>query len=151
MQLRECMTGNLRCADPSASMTDVARMMRETNVGCVPVCEGDRIQGILTDRDIAVRCVAEGHNPNQCRASGHMTREVVTASPTMSVEEALDLMARHQVRRLPVVENNHIVGIVSLGDLAVESGQAQRVGASLNRISLPIHQTEGGRPKVAAA
>lgn len=151
MQVQGAMTSALRNVTPASSLTEVARIMRADNVGCVPVCEGDRVLGIITDRDLAVRCMAEGLNPNDCKAGDFMSREVVAVSPQTSVEEALNIMGQRQIRRLPVLEDNRLVGLISLGDLAVESNLPQAVVATLISISQPIHQTEGGRPRAAAA
>lgn len=151
MRIRDVMTEDLRCAAPSDTLQDVARLMREINVGTAPVCEGDRLIGLITDRDIVVRCVAEGQTPKDCRVTDYMSKDLVTATPDMSTDEAMHLMSEHQIRRLPVVENGKLVGIVSLGDLAVESKGVddKEIKEGLKTISQPIHQTEGGMLKAA--
>ena len=99
MKLHEVMTANLQCISPSSGLIEAAQMMRDADVGSIPVCEGDRIVGIITDRDMAIRCIAEGDNPMECVVSDHMTEDVVTANPYTDTEEALELMTSRQVRR----------------------------------------------------
>jgi CBS domain-containing protein len=100
----------------------------------VPVVENGRPVGVVTDRDIVVRAVADGDQPNQSVRDIISTR-LVSVSPDMSTQEASELMSEHQVRRLRVVENDHLVGIVSIGDLAVKEGRDRRVGDTLQSIS----------------
>ncbi|MEX2598871.1 MAG: CBS domain-containing protein [Dehalococcoidia bacterium] len=153
MELREVMTTDVRCAEPTATMEAAARMMAELNVGSIPICNGDSLLGIITDRDITIRCVAQGQDPRQCRVADHMSKDVVVGDPSMSVEEALRLMSTGQIRRLPIIEgeNGRLVGMVSLGDLSVETDGDAGVAASLEDISQPVHQTDGGEPKASAA
>ncbi len=151
MNVRDIMTEEVRSASPADSLVDVARMMRDLNVGTIPLCEDERLIGLITDRDIVVRCVADGHDLDACTARDFMSTDLVTITPDTSTDEAMQLMAKHQIRRLPVVEGNRLVGIVSLGDLAVESRgvDSQEIKEGLKDISLPIHQTEGGIAKAA--
>jgi CBS domain-containing protein len=119
-KVRDLMTENPTCASPSQSLVEAARMMRDEDVGSLPVCEDDRVIGIVTDRDIVVRAVAEGMHPEEAVLAQVASKELVTLSPDASMDEAVELMRSRAVRRLPVVEDGRPVGIVTLGDLAVE-------------------------------
>ena len=138
MNIRDVMTSNPRTVSPSDSIQNAARIMRDEDTGVVPVVDNGRPVGIVTDRDIVVRAVAEGelNRPIRDIVSG----EVVTARPDMSTKEAAKLMSEHQVRRLPVVENNRLVGIVSIGDLAVKDGDDRRMGDALEDISQGVKE-----------
>ena len=133
MIIRDVMTPNPRCVAPQESIQQAARIMRDEDTGVVPVVENGRPIGLVTDRDIVVRAVAEGelNRPVREIVTGH----VVVARPDMSTQEAAELMGTHQIRRLPVVENDRLVGIVSIGDLAVKEGKDRRVGDALQQIS----------------
>jgi CBS domain-containing protein len=133
MDIRDVMTPNPRCVSASAPLREVAQVMRDEDTGAVPIVDNGRPIGIITDRDIVLRAVAEGNIQRQARDLA--TGDLVTISPDTSTKEAADLMARHQVRRLPVVEQERIVGIVSLGDLAVREGKESRMGETLEEIS----------------
>ena len=126
MNIREVMTPNPQCVSPGDSIQNAARIMRDCDTGAVPVVDNGRPVGIVTDRDIVVRAVADGGLDRAVREI--VTADVVCVTPEMSTHEAADLMSEHQVRRLPVVENNRVVGIVSLGDLAVKEAKDKRVG-----------------------
>jgi len=134
MNIRDVMTPNPRTLTPNDSIQSAARIMRDEDTGAIPVVENGRAVGMLTDRDIVVRAVADGAQLDR------PLREIVTAgvvavTPEMSTREASELMSEHQVRRLPVVENDQLVGIVSIGDLAVKEGKDKRTGDTLQDIS----------------
>jgi CBS domain-containing protein len=134
MNIREVMTPNPRTVTPDESIQNAARIMRDEDTGVVPVVENGRAIGVVTDRDIVVRAVADGgqmDRPVREICSG----TIVAATPDMSTREAAQLMSDHQVRRLPVVENERLVGIVSIGDLAVKEGKDGRTGDTLQSIS----------------
>jgi CBS domain-containing protein len=115
------MTTDPRTVDTDDSIQDAARVMRDGDVGDALVAKGGQVKGIVTDRDIAVRCVAEGKDPSGTPVSEVYTSNVVTLSPDQSVDEAIKLMRQNDVRRLPVVDGDgRPIGIVSLGDLAVD-------------------------------
>ena len=133
MHIRDVMTPNPTCVSPDDTIQNAARIMRDEDTGAVPVVENGRPVGIVTDRDIVVRAVAEDQLGRPIRDI--VTGNIVSARPDMSTREAAELMSEHQVRRLPVVENDHLVGIVSLGDLAVKEGRDSRVGDALQHIS----------------
>lgn len=137
MQLREIMTKNVSAVDRNASIQEAARIMKEQNVGVVPVCESDKIVGMVTDRDIVIRSVVEGKQPSSVTCEQIMSTAPVVGNPNMDVHEAAKIMADHQIRRLPVVENGRLMGIVALGDLAVENNFVDEAGDALNDISKP--------------
>ena len=117
--VREVMTSKLCSIDTDKPVAYAAKMMRDEDVGIAPIVEGDRLVGVLTDRDIAVRVVAEGRDPEQVKVTEVASRDVVTLDPQQDLDEALRLMARHQVRRLPVVEEDgRLVGVVAQADVA---------------------------------
>jgi CBS domain-containing protein len=134
MNIRDVMTHNPRTVSPQDSIQNAARIMRDEDTGVVPVVDNGKPVGVITDRDIVVRAVAEGGQLNR-PVRDIVTSELVAATPDMSVSEATELMSAHQVRRLPVVENNRLVGIVSIGDIAVKEGKDSRVGDALQHIS----------------
>ena len=134
MNIRDVMTHNPRTVSPQDSIQSAARIMRDEDTGVVPVVDNGKPVGVITDRDIVVRAVAEGSQLNR-PVRDIVTNELVAATPDMSVSEATELMSAHQVRRLPVVENNRLVGIVSIGDIAVKEGKDSRVGDALQHIS----------------
>jgi CBS domain-containing protein len=134
MIIRDVMTPNPRTVSPQDSIQNAARIMRDEDTGVVPVVDNGKPVGVITDRDIVVRAVAEGGQLNR-PVRDIVTNELVAATPDMSVSEATELMSAHQVRRLPVVENNRLVGIVSIGDIAVKEGKDSRVGDALQHIS----------------
>ena len=138
MNLRDVMPPNPQTVSPEASIRDAARLMRDNDTGAVPVVENGRPLGIVTDRDIVVRAVAEGDLNRRVRDV--VTDELVTGTPEMSTNEAAELMGRHQIRRLPVVENDRLVGIVSLGDIAVKTGDEKRSGDTLQDISQGVKE-----------
>ena len=134
--VREMMTDNPEHVDRDATVQDAAKVMSELNVGAVPVVSGGRVEGIVTDRDITVRVIAESRRPGEVRVHEIASSDPVTVSPNTDMGEAAQLMAQHQVRRLPVVENGQLVGMLSLGDLSVE-GSTGEAGRALKEISTP--------------
>jgi CBS domain-containing protein len=134
MNIRDVMTPNPRTVTPDDSIQSAARIMRDEDTGAVPVVENGRAVGMVTDRDIVVRSVADGGQLSR-PVREIVSSSVVSASPDMSTREAAQLMSDHQVRRLPVVENDRLIGIVSIGDLAVKEGKDSRTGDTLQAIS----------------
>ena len=133
--IRNAMTSNPCSIDAGKSVAYAAKMMRDEDVGIAPIVEGDRLVGVLTDRDIAVRVVAEGLDPEKVKVSEVASRDVVTLDPQQDLDEALRLMARHQVRRLPVVEEDgRLVGVVAQADVA-EAADERRTGEVVEQIS----------------
>jgi CBS domain-containing protein len=124
--IRDLMTTNPRSLARGSTVMEAARLMRDDDVGLVPVVEGDKLVGMLTDRDITIRVVAEGRSTENTTVGEIASRELVTVDPQQELDEALRLMARHQVRRLPVVEEDgRLVGIVAQADIARNASDAQ--------------------------
>jgi CBS domain-containing protein len=134
MKIRDVMTPNPRTVSPSDTIQAAARIMQAEDTGAVPVVTNGRVLAVVTDRDIVVRVVAEGASISG-PVSGIASKDVICATPEMSTREASELMSEHQIRRLPVVENDQLVGIVSIGDLAVKEGKDGRTGDTLQSIS----------------
>jgi len=134
--IAQIMSTDVRTIQPQESLRRAAQCMRELDVGSLPVCDGERLLGMLTDRDITVRGIADGLNPDQACVSDIMTPDVTCCTVDQDAEEAKRLMGEHQLRRLPVVDDERrLVGIVSLGDLATrETGHIDR---ALREISEP--------------
>jgi CBS domain-containing protein len=129
------MTGYVEVIAPGRSIQEAAEQMRSLNVGVLPVCNGDRLVGIVTDRDLAVRALAAGRDPKSTTVEEIMTRQPIYCFEDQDVEEAELVMEKNQIRRLPVLDHdNRIVGIVSLGDLAIKD-DANRAGVTLERVS----------------
>ena len=127
-QIRELMTPNPVALPGTASVHEAARAMRDAQIGDVIVIENNQLCGIVTDRDIVVRILAETRDPATTTLADICSHSIVTVTPTESVEEAVRLMRAHAIRRLPVVEGGQPVGIVSLGDLAVERDPGSALG-----------------------
>ena len=136
MQVQDIMTKDVTALAPACPIADVAQTMRQLGVGSIPVVRDGQVIGIITDRDIVLRVVADGLDPSMETAQDHMTREPLVAAPDWTLERAAELMAREQVRRLPVAENGRLVGYLVLGDLAVQN-QDRQVGDTLEEISEP--------------
>ena len=132
--VRDAMTANPRTATPAQSLAEAAQIMQSEDVGSVPVVEDGRLVGVLTDRDIAIRAVAEGVDVQTLNVGDVASREPVTVEPGQDLDEALALMARHQVRRLPVVDDGQLVGILAQADVAIEVKE-KKAGEVLEEIS----------------
>lgn len=137
MKVHEIMTAHARCVSPDNTLVEAAGLMRELDVGSLPVCENDRLMGIVTDRDMALRGIAEGKDPNTTPISEVMTKGVVYAFADQAVEEVVRLMEGSRIRRVPVLNRGkRLVGIVSLGDIAISSNPAFS-GLALRDVSEP--------------
>ncbi|HYT51826.1 MAG TPA: CBS domain-containing protein [Gaiellaceae bacterium] len=133
--IRDLMTENPCSIDADKSVTYAAKMMRDEDVGLAPIVEGDKLIGTLTDRDIAIRVVAEGKDPNEVTVREVASTKLVTIDPQQDLDEALRLMAKHQVRRLPVIEEDgKLVGVVAQADVARE-GDDTKTGRVVQEIS----------------
>ncbi|WP_030185501.1 CBS domain-containing protein [Streptomyces violaceorubidus] len=126
--VRDVMTGDPVTVEPLTSVAAVARIMRDGDLGAVLVTEGDRLRGLVTDRDLVVRSVAEGGDPEQTTVVGACSDDPVTVRSDEELDRAVRLMREHTVRRVPVVDDGRPVGIVSLGDLAVERDPESALG-----------------------
>jgi CBS domain-containing protein len=121
-KVHEVMTDNPRCVTPETPVSEAARLMKIEDVGSLPILEGEKVTGVVTDRDIVVRAVAEEKDPRGMPVREVASRELVTIRPDEDLSEALKLMASYQVRRLPVVdEDNRLVGVLSQADVATEA------------------------------
>jgi CBS domain-containing protein len=139
MLIREVMTESVVTAEPGTSVREVAELMRERNVGSVVLVEDGKPVGFITDRDLAVSVLADGRDPSD-HAGDHATAPVVTIAAECDVQDAAELMVRHGIRRLPVVDGDRLRGIVTLDDLAVRTGDlhlAQSMLTEITRAALP--------------
>jgi len=141
MKLKDVMTKNVESVAPETCLKDAAEKMRSLDVGVLPVCENDKLVGMITDRDITVRAVAEGRDPNRESVRSAMTQDLCYCFEDEDVEKAAKLMEERQIRRLPVFDrNNRAVGIVSVGDLATRTRDDYLSGEVLERVSEPGQQ-----------
>jgi CBS domain-containing protein len=135
-KVRDAMTPGVRSVAPTDSLTDAAVAMRDEDVGSLPVVEGGRVVGIVTDRDIVVRAVAQRADPQTANVGDVSSSDPVTIQPEDDLDEALELMASHRIRRLPVVEDGRLVGVVAQADVALEAKE-KAAGEMLEEISQP--------------
>lgn len=133
---RDVMTRNPACVSEKDSIRDAAKIMAKEDTGVVPVVEGKKIVGMITDRDIVVRLVAEGKDANSSKVTEAMSKNVRSVKEDAPVSEVLSLMSKSQIRRVPVVNNdNEIVGIISIGDIAEKTNQDDKIGQTVENIS----------------
>ena len=136
--VRDAMTENPRSIGASASVVEAARLMREEHIGSLPITDDEELVGMITDRDITTRVVAEAADPKMTSVGDVVSRDLISVEPDEELEEAVQLMASHQVRRLPVVENGRLVGIVAQADVALTLREnEQRTGELVEAISEP--------------
>lgn len=142
MKVRDIMTSEgLATASLDTTLAEIAVRMRDESIGAIPIVdEDDNLAGIITDRDIVVRAIAEGEDPEECTAEEILSEQLHTIHPEADLEEAADLMARQQIRRLPVVEDEVIIGMISLGDLAVKSDEDEAADV-LEEVSSGVRET----------
>jgi len=133
-RIKEVMTRDVRACEPNATVADAAKVMAQEDVGPVPIVEDGRLVGIVTDRDIVVRVVAQGRDPNATTVREIASTELVTVSPDDALDDALNRLAERQVRRLPVVEGDRLVGIVAQADIA-RLGEDKKTGEVVEEIS----------------
>ena len=140
MLVKDMMSGRVISVRASESAATAARLLARHNIGALPVCEENgRLRGVVTDRDIILRCVAADEDPSQTKIADIMTRRVISAAPDESAELAAQRMAREQVRRLPVTRDGRLVGMLSLSDLARLPDFSTEAAAALSEISLNVH------------
>jgi CBS domain-containing protein len=138
MRVSDVMTRNVECIRPEANLQEAAAKMKSLDIGPLPVCENDRLIGLITDRDITIRAVAEGEDPQKIHVRDIMTPDILYCFEDQLVSEASEMMKENQVRRLVVMNRDkRLVGIVSLGDLALETHDEELVGATLEAVSEP--------------
>lgn len=135
MKVRDVMTESVNFATPNNTVVELAQKMKNDDIGSIPICEGRKVVGIITDRDIVIKAVSQGKNIETKKANEIMNSNVITVTADQDVHEAADLMSKHQIRRLPVVEQDKLIGIVALGDLAVEKIHINEAGDALSDIS----------------
>ena len=138
MLISDIMSRDVVTVSPRESVMFAAKLMSRYNIGSVPVAESGRLSGVVTDRDIVLRCVAGGEDPERTPVSDIMSRSVVTAAPEDTTERASELMSRAQVRRLPVTKDGKLVGVVSLGDLARRTACGMEASKALTDISMNL-------------
>ena len=135
--IRDAMTENPSSIVASASVVEAAQLMREQHIGSLPITDDEQLVGMITDRDITTRVVAEAADPKMTSVADVYSRDLISVEPDQDLEEALQLMARHQVRRLPVVENGRLVGIVAQADIALKESE-KKTGELVEAISEPL-------------
>ena len=139
MKLREVMTGPVIRIHPDENVAVAARTLTHYNIGILPVCGADgRLRGLVTDRDLVTRCLASGRSPVNTTVREVMTPRLICAAPDMDAAEAAAIMGREQIRRLPVVENGRLCGMVSLGDLSRQQESCVQAADALSDISSPL-------------
>ncbi|MFE0451288.1 CBS domain-containing protein [Streptomyces sp. NPDC058914] len=126
--VRDIMTAPPVTVEPQASVTDVARIMRDEDIGVVLVTDDERLRGLVSDRDLVVRALAEGQDPGETTVAGACSDDLVTVGPDDELDVVVQVMREHAVRRVPVVEEGRPVGIISLGDLAIERDPESALG-----------------------
>ena len=140
MKVNEIITHDPEVIRPETALIEAAQKMKSMDIGMLPVCDGDRLVGVITDRDIAVRGVAQGYDPKTARVQEVMTPKVIYCFDDEDVKDVAKKMEEKQVRRLPVLNREkRLVGIVSLGDLAVRTGKEKLAAEVLERVSEPGH------------
>lgn len=139
MQVKDVMTKDIVIANTNDTIIDVAKLMAHHNIGCVPIIEnGNKVLGVITDRDIVVEMAKNSYDPYNTLATSIMSDNVYFVRPDVDVKFAFDLMKKQQVRRLPVMENGKILGMISLGDLAVTAhDHTTEISEALTEISIP--------------
>ena len=135
MQVKDIMSTKIVSISPNESAALAARLLSRYNIGALPVCKEGKLRGMLTDRDIVLRCVALEEEPHVTKVADIMTRRVVSVSADESVQRASELMAKEQVRRLPVEDKGRLVGMLSLGDLAKGQNCTMEAAVALSEIS----------------
>ena len=140
-KIRDIMTDDVECCSLLDNVYEVAVKMKELNVGAIPIVNEEKLVGMITDRDIVVRGVAE-KNPGSTKVEKVMSNKLVTATEEMTTKEAARLMSEHQIRRLPVVEGEKLIGIVSLGDFAIHDLTDEQAGHALSDISEQPNQIQ---------
>jgi len=139
MKVRDIMTSSVDWVTPDTTVVEIAQLMKKNDVGSIPICQDNNLIGIVTDRDIVMKVIADGRNTNNISCKDIMSTDIISVTPDQDVHEAANMMSKYQIRRLPVLENGKIVGIVAIGDLAVEKIHINEAGDALSDISQGAH------------
>jgi CBS domain-containing protein len=146
MLVKECMTRNVEIGNPNMSLQEAAQKMRDGDYGALPVGDNDRLVGMITDRDIAIRAVAEGKDPKTAKVNEIISGKVLYCFEDQEIEDVIQNLGDNQVRRLPVLDRNkRLVGIVSLGDVAQSDQKPEHVDEALSRISTKTSHSNEAR------
>lgn len=138
MQVTEIMTKSPRTVTAETNVKEAARLMQQDDVGMLPVVAGDRLVGVVTDRDLAIRVVADGRDPNACKVSDVMSADVRTCRENDDVDDVMDLMGREQVRRVPIVDGSGaLVGVVAQADVVLQAKSDRKAEKTVEKISKP--------------
>jgi CBS domain-containing protein len=135
LMLRDVMTPDPVSVAPETAVIEVARLMRDDDIGDVLVVDGERLVGVVTDRDIVIRGVADGVDPNDALVRDVMTVDLTVLPPDATVDDAADVMRERAVRRIPIVDGERVVGVVTIGDLAIEQDGDEEIGDTLADVS----------------
>lgn len=139
MKIKDVMTESITCIKHNANVEKAAQLMKKLDIGSLPVCDNDQLLvGMVTDRDIVLRCVALGEDPKKLLVQDIMTVNPIAGDPEMDVDEAGRIMGDNQIRRLPIVDDGELVGVVSLGDLATKPNLKDEAGDILSEVSEPV-------------
>ncbi|MCM1564442.1 MAG: CBS domain-containing protein [Dehalobacter sp.] len=138
MRVMDIMSTDVSWVDPAAKVADIARIMRDKDIGAVPVVQAGKVLGIITDRDIVLRVIASNKDVNQMTAEQCMTLDPICIDGTQDIDTVAETMAEYQVKRLPVLNKGQIIGVIALGDLAIENIHINEAGEALNGISRGI-------------
>ncbi len=139
MNVGDIMSTELVTCSPNDTIYQVAKKLQQEDIGSCPVVDQNKLVGIVTDRDITVRAVSRDLDVHNTRVGDIMTTNIIVGSPSMSLEDACMLMADHQVRRLPIVQNDNLVGIIAQADLAIDLEEEELLAETLEKISEPSH------------
>ena len=139
MKVRDVMTSSVEWVTPETTVAEVAQLMKKDDVGSIPICQDNSLIGIITDRDIVLKVVAAGGNTNNVSCKDIMSTDIISVTADQDVHEAANLMSRYQIRRLPVLENGNLIGILAIGDLAIEKIHVNEAGDALSDISRGAH------------
>lgn len=137
MHVKDIMSSKVAFVSPETTVTQTAQLMQKHNIGSLPVCQNNNVVGIVTDRDIVVRNIAHGKDPGSTPVRDVMTSTVQTVSPDDDLQKAAQIMAQKKIRRIPVVNNNQLVGMLALGDLATQAVHDVELAQTLGEISEP--------------
>ncbi|NBJ14909.1 MAG: CBS domain-containing protein [Dehalobacter sp. 4CP] len=138
MRVMDIMSTDVSWVDPAAKVADIAKIMRDKDIGAVPVVQAGKVLGIITDRDIVLRVIASNKDVNQMTAEQCMTVDPICIDGTQDIDTVAETMAEYQVKRLPVLNKGQIIGVIALGDLAIENIHINEAGEALNGISRGI-------------